>query len=244
MVAPFTFLTAEWRHLAMLNYTVDPAVLAPYVPTGTVLDLWQERAYVSLVGFRFLDTRVLGLPLPGHRDFDEVNLRLYVRRPHPDGDRRGVVFIKEIVPRQAIAAVARWLYHENYVAAPMRHHIDDTRVEYGWADHGRWCRLAVKTTGPAAALEAGSEAEFIAEHYWGYSAWPDGSCMEYQVAHDPWQVRAVDEAVFEAADIASLYGPAFAPVLAAPPTSAFLALGSPVRVYAGQKIRPAAEPVT
>ncbi|HTO08358.1 MAG TPA: DUF2071 domain-containing protein, partial [Myxococcota bacterium] len=117
------FLTAEWRDLAMLNYEIDPAVLEPRVPAGTELDAWSGRTFVSVVGFRFLRTRVLGVPVPYHVDFDEVNLRFYVRRKSGADWRRGVVFVKEIVPRRAIALVARVAYAENYVAHPMRHSI-------------------------------------------------------------------------------------------------------------------------
>ncbi|HEX7980960.1 MAG TPA: DUF2071 domain-containing protein, partial [Gemmatimonadaceae bacterium] len=107
------FLTAEWRWLVMLNYEVPPEVLAPYVPRGTSLDLWQGHALVSVVGFRFIETRVIGVPIPFHRHFDEVNLRFYVRRELPGGEaRRGVVFIRELVPKPMIAWVARALYNE------------------------------------------------------------------------------------------------------------------------------------
>src|SRR5688572_22928209 len=95
-------------------------MLAALVPHGTALDLWRGRCLVSVVGFRFLDTRVLGVPVPGHRDFDEVNLRFYVRRAHDDGAlRRGVTFVREIVPRRAIALVARATYNEPYCTLPM-----------------------------------------------------------------------------------------------------------------------------
>src|SRR4026208_556537 len=93
------FLTAEWRRLAMLSFEIDPRVLSPLVPAGTELDEWQGRTFASLVGFLFLDTRVFGLAVPFHRNFEEVNLRFYVRRMASDGLRRGVVFVKEIVPR-------------------------------------------------------------------------------------------------------------------------------------------------
>ena len=119
------FLTAQWRCLAMVNFEIDPAVLRPFVPVGTELDCWQGRAFVSVVGFLFVDTRVWGWPIPYHRDFEEVNLRFYVRRRAEEGWRRAVVFVKEIVPRAAIAMSARWLYGENYVALPMRHQVED-----------------------------------------------------------------------------------------------------------------------
>src|SRR5713226_5809776 len=113
MKQPGKFLTAEWRSLAILNYQVD-AILKPHVPPGTELDSFDGAFYISMVGFLFQRTRVLGAAIPGHQNFEEVNLRFYVRRRGPDGWRRGVVFLKEIVPRHAIAAIARGLYNENY----------------------------------------------------------------------------------------------------------------------------------
>jgi len=191
------FLTAAWRDLAMLNYEVPPHLLAQLVPAGTELDEFAGVTLVSLVGFRFLDTRVLGIPVPGHRDFDEVNLRFYVRRRGEDGAwRRGVVFVRELVPRRAIALVARWCYNEPYAAVPMRHDLalepaadgGPGRAAYSWQIGGRWHRLEVGTVGRPALPAAGSEAEFVTEHYWGYTAQRDGGCKEYQVAHPPWRV--------------------------------------------------------
>ena len=123
-VQPRRFLTARWLDLAMLNYEVDPDLLAPHVPAGTELDCFEGRCFVSMVGFRFADTRVLGVPIPLHRSFDEVNLRFYVRRDTTEGPLRGIVFVKEIVPRRAIAWLARRLYNENYVALPMKRRDD------------------------------------------------------------------------------------------------------------------------
>ena len=104
------FLSGAWRFLAMLNFRIDPAVVLPYVPAGTELETWQGDSLISVVGFRFENTRVLGVPLPFHRNFTEVNLRIYVTRRLDAEVRRGVTFIREIVPRRAIAAVARLAY--------------------------------------------------------------------------------------------------------------------------------------
>ncbi|MDE0204502.1 MAG: DUF2071 domain-containing protein, partial [Candidatus Tectomicrobia bacterium] len=97
------FLSANWRHLVMVNYEVDPNLLRSWLPAGVELDTWQGRTLASVVGFEFLATRVLGVQVPGHQDFHEVNLRFYVRRRVGGGWRRGVVFVKELVPRRAIA---------------------------------------------------------------------------------------------------------------------------------------------
>ena len=217
----------------MLNYAVDPQLLLPLVPSGTELDFLTDRTYVSLVGFRFLDTKVLGIPIPFHRDFDEVNLRFYVRRNSGSEVRRGVVFIREIVPKRAIAALARWVYNENYIALPMRHQIATDRVSYGWGNN---CKMELVATGDLSLPAEGSEEQFIAEHYWGYTAQRDGGSIEYKVAHEPWRLRRAASARFEG-DATSLYGKEFAQILTRPPDSALLAEGSPIQVMRGTRIQ-------
>jgi len=240
-----TFLTGEWRDLAMLNYAVDPALLQRFVPRGTELDTFDGRAFVSLVGFRFMNTRVLGVPVPGHRDFEEVNLRIYVRREVRGEVRRAVTFIRELVPRPLIAAVARLTYNEPYRSAPMRHVLtggaDDAprSVEYSWRLGRDWAGLHVDAVGAGAEPAAGSEAEFITEHYWGYTRQRDGSTVEYRVEHPRWRVwPATSSRVF--GDLSDVYGEEFARVLAQPATSAFIADGSPVRVGWANRILAAA----
>jgi uncharacterized protein YqjF (DUF2071 family) len=240
---PGKFLTAEWRYLAMINYEVDPAILLPFVPRGTELDKWKERTFVSIVGFRFLKTLVLGVPIPFHRNFDEINLRFYVRRPAADGWRRGVVFIKEIVPRPAIAMVARVIYNENYVAREMRHEIGFDEGEsgqlgsvgYGWREGRKWNHLRVGVSGEPVALKTGSQEEFITEHYWGYATQRDGGCVEYQVEHPPWRVWQVDTTELDC-DVERVYGRRFVEFLRAGHASAFVAEGSPVIVRRGVRI--------
>lgn len=243
LAKPASFLTAEWRHLAMLNYEVDRAALLERVPRGTELDDWRGRTYVSMVGFLFLDTRVLGVPIPFHRDFEEVNLRFYVRRKAKEGWRRGVVFVKEIVPRVAIALTARLLYNENYVALPMGHALgyapdEPERIEsasYRWTLAGRIGRLSISVASRPAPLVAGSEEEFIAEHYWGYTAQGDGGTVEYAVEHPPWRVAPASNAELDC-DVAGLYGDRFGEALSGKPVSAFLADGSRVTVSRGVRV--------
>ena len=237
------FLSAEWRYLAMINYQIDADILLPFVPTGTEIDTWNDKTFVSMVGFMFLKTKVLNLSIPFHTEFEEVNLRFYVRRQDANGWRRGVVFIKELVPKRAIAGVARFVYNEKYQALPMRHVLQqrleaqNTQVtaEYGWKVKGRWNKLSVKTSGPLQPIMDGSEEEFIAEHYWGYSSQRDGGCVEYQVEHPRWQVWQVKDSLLDC-DVTTLYGPQFVSALGSTPSSAFLADGSAVVVRQGHRI--------
>jgi uncharacterized protein YqjF (DUF2071 family) len=241
---PRPFLTAEWRYLALLNYAIDPEILQSLVPAGTELDDWQGRTFVSVVGFLFLDTRVLGIPIPFHRNFEEVNLRFYVRLRGPEGWRRAVVFVSELVPRAAIAFAARTIYGEPYLAVPMTHAIEladgsggqPARVTYAWRFNGRENRIDLRVQGDARALEPGSQEEFIAEHYWGYTRGRDGATREYRVEHAPWRVWTCADVRFDC-DVAALYGSQFVDCLRSAPASAYLADGSPVTVFSGRRLQ-------
>ncbi len=231
------FLSATWKDVLLLNFEVDPTVLEPYIPIGVEFDHYQGRYYVSLVGFRFLDTRVMGWAIPAHRDFGEVNLRFYVRREVDGVQRRGVVFIKEVVPRYAIAWAARVLYGENYVAMPMRHVVDPATgwIEYHWKSPSGWNHIRAHIQGQPVLPEKGSIEEFIIEHYWGYTARASRT-DEYAVEHPPWRVYETTDAVLQC-HAADLYGETFHPVLSGPPASAFVAEGSAVVVRRTRELR-------
>jgi uncharacterized protein len=216
----------------MLNFVVDPKIVAPLVPPETELDFENGETFLSVVGFLFLDTRLLGLPIPLHRGFEEVNLRFYVRKKSADTWRRGVVFVRELVPRRAIALVARAFYGEKYLALPMKHEIEHVdpklKVEYSWRRGCKWEWLKMSASGEPQAIAAGSHAEFITEHYWGYTRVRAG-CSEYRVEHPRWKIWNANDFEFRG-DTAALYGPQFVETLSAPPRSAFIAEGSPITI--------------
>jgi len=224
------FLTAEWKNLLMLNYAVDPSLLEPFVPAGTELDEFDGKTYLSLVGFEFNRTRVLGFAVPFHQNFEEVNLRFYVRR----SSKRGVVFIRELVPKYAVAAVARLLFKENYSCVPMSHRAEAGSVEYSWKLGSERCVMSIETDGESFVPPDGSLSQFITEHYWGYTTQKGGS-LEYEVQHPPWRVWNAKQASFSG-NVDALYGREFAQVLKREPDSAFLAKGSLVTVFKGTRI--------
>jgi uncharacterized protein len=227
------FLTASWNQLIMANYVVEPELLQPYLPAGTELDHWQGKCYVSLVGFLFQQTKVLGIKVPFHVNFEEVNLRFYVR--HNDGGvwKRGVVFISEIVPKPAIVWVANGLFHENYRTCKMKHRNEQTPdwryVGYQWRHQGHWNSLSVVADPVALPIPAGSEAEFITEHYWGYSKKNERHTTEYAVEHPRWNMHRVETYEIHCR-FGQLYGPTFAALENRPPDSVLLAEGSTVAV--------------
>lgn len=238
---PRPFLTAGWTQLLVVNWVVPPSLLEGDVPAGTLLDGFGGQTFVSLVGFHFSKTKLGGVvSVPGLTDFEEVNLRFYVRRERAGEVRRGVVFIRETVPSFLIAATARALYAEPYVRRPMRHAFelgaDRQRVEYGWCERGTWLGVAARTSGPPRVLTPGSFEEFILEHYWGYTRLDAATTGEYRVEHPSWQYRPADGFELSLGDCRS-YGDRFAEVLRAPPHSCFVAVGSPIAVLSREVLR-------
>ena len=229
------FLTAEWRKLIMANYEVNASQLFSLVPAGTEPDTWNNKTYVSLVGFLFANTRVRGLKIPFHVNFPEVNLRFYVRYKENGEWKRGVVFVKEIVPKLAISFVANSLFNERYITLPMKYSIQlsdagQLLVSYQWKYKGSWNSLEAKTTTGKKPLIEGSKEEFITEHFWGYSSVSEGVTGEYRVDHPRWDIYSVDSYRVQC-DFGNLYGKSFAGLKEQQPVSVFLAEGSPVSVY-------------
>jgi len=227
------FLTATWKNLVMANYIIDPALLTPYLPGKTEPDLYNGNTYVSLVGFMFMNTRILGFKIPFHVNFEEVNLRFYVRYNDNGTWKRGTVFIKEIVPKPAISFIANTVYHEKYVTKTMKHSVKETANEmalsYQWKHQHKWNSIEATVEKPSLPMLSGSESAFIAEHYWGYSRYNAITTYEYNVQHPAWRIFPVKDFLIDC-DFKSLYGDAFSNLTNAKPNSVFVAEGSDIAV--------------
>ena len=228
------FLTAEWRKLIMANYIIDPLSLQKFLPAKTEIDLWKGNCYVSLVGFMFQNVRLKGTRIPCHVNFPEVNLRFYVRHKENNEWKRGVVFIHEIVPKPAITFIANTIFKEHYVTLPMRYtwieEKDHFNVSYQWKKKNKWNRIEVINELTPHSLQAGSEEEFITEHFWGYAAASPTIAAEYQVAHPRWEIYTVNDYTIDC-DFSDLFGENFKMLTNKKPDSVFLAEGSPITVF-------------
>ncbi|MDX2173047.1 MAG: DUF2071 domain-containing protein [Bacteroidota bacterium] len=233
-----TFLKAEWRKLILANYSVDKSLLLPHVPYKTELDSFNEICYVSLVGFMFLNTCVKGIKIPFHSNFEEVNLRFYVRYKDNGEWKRGAVFIKEIVPKAAITFVANTIYGEHYQTLAMKHTWEQTKdnltIEYNWKNKN-WNSIKVIATNKLVPIEIGSEAEFITEHYWGYTQLKNNKTSEYGVEHPRWKIYPIEKYFFDV-DFKTNYGSEYNFLKNETPKSVFLAEGSEIQVKSGRII--------
>ena len=228
-----SFLRAEWRKLAIANYAIDKELLSKYLPSGTELDLWNGNCYVSLIGFMFINTRLLGIKIPFHTEFEEVNLRFYVKRFENGEWKRGVVFIKEIVPKPALTFVANTIYKENYETLPMKHlwssDNNQRTIQYKWKKDDKWNSIQIVASIEKFEIEPASETEFITEHYWGYAKINDHRTNEYEVTHPKWEVYQVNTYQIDV-DFGTAYGKEFGFLSSTEPSSVMLAEGSEITV--------------
>lgn len=235
-----SFLKAEWRKLAFANYVIDKKILNSYIPYGTEVDLWNEKCFISLVGFRFINTRLLGLKVPYHINFEEVNLRFYVKRYENGEWKRGVVFIKEIVPKRALTYVANTIYNENYETLPMNHKwLENEKhriVEYSWIKSAKENLFQIQASLDSFEIESNSETEFITEHYWGYAKVNDLKSHEYQEKHPKWKVYKIEDFKIDV-DYGQVYGDNFEFLNNLKPDSIMLAEGSEISVESKINLR-------
>lgn len=231
------FLKAHWRDLIIASYAVDEAILMKRLPPGLELDLFEGKAVCSLVGFGFHQTRVMGVRWPGYVNFPEINLRFYVRER--DGDRRGVVFIRELVRSRFVAGVARGIYNEPYVQARITERIEDDadtrRVCYEFQYNRGSGRMEVEVDSVSTIPPENSTEHWFKEHQWGYGVSRRGKALRYEVQHPQWACHQVRSSTIDV-DWGKIYGDEWAHMCDAHPVSVVLAKGSEIQVLGAQKL--------
>jgi len=225
------FLKADWKHIIMANYTIDPAVLIPFLPNGVSLDLFAGQAYVSLVGFMFKNTKIFRVPIPHFGTFEEINLRFYVVRKEGNQLKRGVVFINETIPYPIVAWMANALYNEHYTVVPTKHEITNEQntanVKFEWLLNKKWNSIAVEANHEALPMKSDSLEQFIYEHYYGYTKLNDATTLEYKLQHPSWKTHAISKYAIDC-DFGAMYGPSFSVLNTKIPAAVFMAEGSSV----------------
>jgi len=227
------FLQAKWENIVMANYAVPISVLQKYLPKGVEIDTYEGKAYVSLVGFMFKNTRLFKIPIPKMGTFEEVNLRFYVYRKIGNERKRGVVFINETVPYRAVAWMANKLYKEHYTAVKTKHSWDinaiTKKIKYQWLVNNKWNSINIETQNQALEMQNNSFEAFIFEHYYGYTKVDENTTEEYKIHHPSWKINKVTKHDIDC-DFEANYGGDFAFLNAAEPTSVFNAEGSDIEV--------------
>jgi uncharacterized protein len=232
------YLSAEWRKILLINYVVDPEILLPYLPPRTEFDLYEGKCLVSLAGFVFQNLKFLEIPIPYHQKFEEFNLRFYVVYKQNGQILRGVVFIREYVPKRFFKVLANAFAHEKYECYSMKHSIeeqDDLMVSYSFKVKENWNSVSAAAKTNPIIIEPGSLEDFIAEHYYGYNKWTSKVTLEYQLGHPRWSFYPLKSFSVDCR-FEDYYPQEFLPFLYREAHSAQLIEGSAVRLYPGRFI--------
>jgi hypothetical protein len=227
------FLKAKWEHIIMANYAIDPKILLPFVPKGVELDLFDGKAYISLVGFMFKKTKLFNISIPWFGTFEEINLRFYVFRKEGNTVKRGVVFINETIPYPIVAWMANKLYKEHYTVVPTKHQITSDaksqKVEFKWLVNKKWDSIYVEANTESKVMQSQSLEKFIYEHYYGYTKIDENKTEEYKLQHPSWRVNHVIDYKINC-DFKAMYGDAFSVLNSTAPEAVFIAEGSSVGI--------------
>ncbi|WP_293871734.1 DUF2071 domain-containing protein [Flavobacterium sp.] len=227
------FLKANWENIIMANYEIESEILIPFLPKGVALDLYNGKAYISLVGFMFKNTKLFNIPIPLLGTFEEINLRFYVTRKEGNQTKRGVVFINETIPYKLVAWMANKLYKEHYTVVPTKNDIrsnaTNQEIEFGWLLNKKWNSIFVEAEIKSEKMKVNSLEQFIYEHYYGYTKIDEQTTEEYQLQHPSWKVHEVVNYKIDC-DFKAMYGEPFWVLNHTKPTAVFIAEGSKVAV--------------
>jgi len=237
------FLKATWRYLPFANFKVDPSFLQEYVPKGCRLQVRDGKADISVVGLRFENTRILGIPVPGHINFSEINLRIYVEGYKNGELKPGVSFIKEIVSKPIITWVANNLYDEHYDTMPIDYELQPSgklhpvneRITYSWKPKDQWMRFSIDYDPKELNIVDNSNEQFILERYYGFSE-QRGKTSCYEVKHASWNYHKVEDYKLQL-DFEQTYGSNFAMLNQLQPDSVMMAQGSRIGIGKKSKLR-------
>jgi uncharacterized protein YqjF (DUF2071 family) len=228
------FLKANWENIIMANYVIDPEILMPFLPKGVELDLFDGKCYISLVGFMFKKTKLFNVPIPFFGNFEEINLRFYVKRTEENGStKRGVVFINETIPYPIVAWIANKLYNEHYTVVPTKHEIttgkSSKKVKFEWLLNKKWNSIAVTATIASEKMKQNSLERFIYEHYFGYTKIGENETEEYKLQHPSWKISEVISYAIDC-DFELMYGRSFSILNYIKPEAVFIVDGSAVGI--------------
>ena len=227
------FLKAKWENIIMANYEIEPKILIPFLPKGVDLDLYDGKAYISLVGFMFKNTKLFNIPIPLLGTFEEINLRFYVTRKDGNQTKRGVVFINETIPYKLVAWMANKLYKEHYTVVPTKNNIrsdeKSQKIEFKWLLNKKWNSIFVEAEIKSEKMKKNSLEKYIYEHYYGYTKIDEQKTEEYQLQHPSWKVHEVVNYKIDC-DFEAMYGESFSVLNQTKPTAVFIAEGSKVAV--------------
>lgn len=178
-----------------MNYIISPEILENYLPAYTIIDYFKGNCFTSLVGFPFRNVEIAGMKIPFYTDFEEINLRFYVKRFDGTTWRKGTVFISEIANKSALKFLANSFLHEKYQTLETRQEIKENseliETKYSWRTWMNWQFLNLISEKPSESVAEGTEAHFIMDRSSGYQKYDTATTNEYGISHPKWNIYPI-----------------------------------------------------
>ena len=201
MKAKNIFMTGHWEDLIMVTFEVDKAILEPYLPKDTEIDLFNGKALMSMVAFTFSKVKFFGIKVPFHQQFGQINFRFYAKSK--TDDTKGVVFIKEFAPKPLIASVANLCYNEPYFYKSIRRNktLKQGRINMKYSYGNLKIKASAKEK--TGKLNPNTLKHFVVDRYIAYIKSYSGKTVQYKINHRPWELYDATSVTIEN-DILSL----------------------------------------
>jgi len=205
-------MTQRWNDLLFAHWPMRIAEVEALLPQGLEADVFQGSAWIGVVPFWMDKIQVRGLPpIPGVRQFPELNLRTYVR------DRKtgtaGVYFFSLDAGSLLAVMGARSFFHLPYYWAQMSLKPRGDR-EFSFYSRrllsGKPVRFAARYRGlgptfKLAQTKPGTIEYFLTERYCLFTRDPLGRLLRANVHHIPWPLEKA-EAEISQNDLAAHIG--------------------------------------
>ena len=189
-------MTQRWNDLLFAHWPIPTAAIAPLIPDGLQVDMYQGSAWLGVVPFWMDRIKFRGLPpIPFANSFPEINLRTYVR-DHRTGTP-GVYFFSLDGANLLAVITARSFYHLPYHWAEMRIESRSER-EFSFYSRRRFSSNPVifkaryRGLGPTRKLaenRAGTLEYFLTERYCLFTHNSAGELVRANVHHVPWPLE-------------------------------------------------------
>ena len=226
-------ISSEFRKVALLNYIIPQEVIEKYLPKHTKPDLYNGNCFISLVGFQVKKLKLNDVKVPLIKDFDEIDLQIYVKHFNGASWEKGVVVISRIFDQPGLAPLTNTIFQTNYISHPSKSEVKEDQhgleVKYSWQFDGKEQSFSVKSNNLAAPYDKGTEAAFILDRSLGFIRVTEEETLKYPVTHASWHLYTVEEYAVDV-DFSRQYDPALNLLNSRIPHSVILTEGSTVEI--------------
>ena len=175
-------IAQKWSHVLFMHYEVDKSDLQSLLPEGIEVDLFQDKAYISIVPFFMSHIRFPFTPAFPFIHLWELNLRTYVKR----NGVSGIYFFTLDTHDLLGEFIATRFFHLPYRYRQMYGSYDDSKYHFKATDQIEIEALV------GAPEKKGALSSWLTERYCLFTVNKQGDIYRGDVIHDSWSLYKVE----------------------------------------------------